>query len=330
MKAAFCFALLWASVLAAGAQPGALSKLERATLFGREFVSLDDWARANRCQVKWITPRRELQLSGPGCNLLVSADSRKVTLNGIHLWLSTPIVVRDDSAHITPADLASTIHPVLWPSKNPVGRKIKTIVLDPGHGGSDPGNQEGRQQEKKYTLLLARELGEQLTKAGFKVSLTRATDAKLELAQRPEMAQRRGADLFLSLHFNSADGPGAAAVRGAEVYCLTPVRASSTNDRTSHGGHATFYPGNRFDARNMALAYQIQRALVRRGGAEDRGVRRARFEILREAEMPAVLIEAAFMTNSSDAKRIYDATSRRALAQAITEGVLAYKNLVEP
>jgi len=74
------------------------------------------------------------------------------------------------------------------------------------------------------------------------------------------MARRRGADLFISLHFNSADGTGSTSVKGAEVYCMTPARTSSTNAR-GEGGGAGAFPGNRFDSKNMLLAWQIQKAL---------------------------------------------------------------------
>jgi N-acetylmuramoyl-L-alanine amidase len=79
----------------------------------------------------------------------------------------------------------------------------------------------------------------------------------------------------------------------------------------------------------MFLAYQIQKAIIGTTGAEDRGVRRARFQILRDAEMPAALIEAGFMTNAADARRIYEPAPRLQLAQAIVDGVLAYKRAVE-
>jgi len=109
---------------------------------------------------------------------------------------------------------------------------------------------------------------------------------------------------------------------------MTLPRTSSTNAR-GEGAGAGAYPGNRFDSKNVLLAYQIQKAITEKTGAEDRGVRRARFAVLRGATMPAVLVEAGFMTNPSDAKRIYDPVQRRQVAQAIVDGVLAYQRLVE-
>ena len=110
------------------------------------------------------------------------------------------------------------------------GKKIKTICLDPGHGGKDPGNRLPGRQEKDYTLRLAFELRDQLKQAGFKVVFTRSSDQFIELSERPELARRAGADLFVSLHFNGTDG-GRAEARGSEVYCLTPAGAASTNAR---------------------------------------------------------------------------------------------------
>ena len=327
MKSGICLALFMASLLAAAAQ-SAPSRLPRVQLFGREYVRLDDWARANGGQVRWTAPKQDLKVTFPDGHLLLSVDSRKASLRGTQIWLCAPVAFKNGLAYLGAVDVVSALNPVLYPAKNPAGRRLKTIVLDPGHGGRDPGNMEGRRQEKQFTLSFAMELSELLAKAGFKVSLTRQSDSFIELPERASLARRRGADLFLSLHFNSADGPGGAAVKGAETYCMTPVRASSTNAR-GEGAGAGAYPGNRYDAKNMLLAYQLQKAITEKAGAEDRGVKRARFWVLRDAEMPAALIEAGFMTNPTDAKRIYDPVLRRQVAQAVVEGVLAYKRLVE-
>jgi N-acetylmuramoyl-L-alanine amidase len=327
MKSGICLALFLASVFVISAQspPG---RLPRVVLYGREYVRLDDWARANGGQVRWTVPKQDLKVTLSGGQLLLTVDSRKASLKGTQIWLSAPIAYKNGLAYLASVDVVATLNPVLYPSKNPAGRRVKTIVLDPGHGGRDPGNMEGRRQEKQFTLTFSRELSDLLTKAGFNVSLTRQKDTTLDLPERAAIARRRGADLFLSLHFNSADGPGGSAVKGSEVYCMTPVRTSSTNAR-GEGAGAGAYRGNRSDAKNMLLAYQIQKAITEKTGAEDRGVKRARFQILRDAEMPAVLIEAGFMTNPSDARRIYEPVPRRQLAQAIVDGVLGYKRLVE-
>ena len=184
-------------------------------------------------------------------------------------------------------------------------------------------------QEKNYTLPLALELRDQLKKAGFSVVLTRSTDTTVKLPDRPALANRLKADLFVSLHFN-ATVAGRDEVEGPETYCITPIGASSSNERienTEYG--STVGTGltlaNRNEQKSLLLAYQVQKALVRNLAANDRGVKRARFAVLRDAAMPAILIEGGFMTHPAESKRIYDATYRRQMAQAIVKGILAYQ-----
>lgn len=321
-----CAILLLAGVpgLFAGSTPGRPSRIY---FLGTEYVNLQEWARSHGFKAQWTVWKEEVKITSEWSTLVFNVDSRRAVLNGVSVWLSTAIAYRNGAAYISPKDLTTTVHPVLFPSREPAGKVIKTICLDPGHGGKDPGNREGKYQEKKYALLLAEETKAALTKAGFKVIMTRTGDTYPELEDRPQLARKRDADLFLSLHFNSADSRAARSVQGVETYCMTPARTSSTNTRGARGGAAA--PGNRHDSKNMLLAFHVQRAMLRELGAEDRGVRRARFAVLRHAEMPAALVEAGFMTHPTESKKIYSSAYRRQLAQAITSGVLAYKRAVE-
>jgi N-acetylmuramoyl-L-alanine amidase len=132
---------------------------------------------------------------------------------------------------------------------------------------------------------------------------------------------------MVSLHFNAADS-SRDSVQGTEVYCLTPAGASSTNARGEGGGAGSF-PGNRSNEKNLLLSYSVQKALTRDLGTEDRGVRRARFAVLRDAAVPATLIEAGFMSHPVEGRKIFTAAYRQKMAHAIVEGVLAYKRQVE-
>ncbi|MBI5773830.1 MAG: N-acetylmuramoyl-L-alanine amidase [Verrucomicrobia bacterium] len=311
--------------LLAFAGSGAARKLERVTLFGKEYVRLADWAGATGFSLKWTRKDEQVRLESGPARLVFEADSRKAEVNGINVWLSIPVARKNGDAYLAPLDLDTAIYPVLYPSKNSKGAKIKTICLDPGHGGRDPGNQEGARQEKKFTLALAEELGQQLRKEGFKVVFTRSTDKSVDLNLRPLMANELKADLFISLHFNAAEGTGA---RGVETYCLTPAHASSTNAR-GEGTENGALIGNRNNDKNMTLAYLVQRSLVKNLDAEDRGVRRARFAVLKTPEMPAILIEGGFMTDTAESKKIYDTAYRRKIARSILLGIQAYKQTVE-
>jgi N-acetylmuramoyl-L-alanine amidase len=328
MKLVMMFSVVWAALFPLSIH-GSLNKLEHFSISGIDHVRVEDWARLNNFQAKWSIPKQELKLVGPSSSLTFTVDSARMSLNGVHVWLSAPIALRNGSAWISWLDILTSVEPLSTRGTGSSGRVIKRIVLDPGHGGKDPGFREGRQPEKKYTLLLAKEVSDLLNRAGLEASLTRTTDTFLELSSRPDLARRRGADLFISLHFNSAEGlPSGGGVRGIEVYCMTPAHASSSNSR-GEGAGAGQYPGNRFDAKNILLGYQLQKAMMRLLPTEDRGVRRARYAVLRSAEMPAVLIEGGFMSNPAEVKKISDPAYRRQMAQAIVEGVKAYKNLLE-
>jgi N-acetylmuramoyl-L-alanine amidase len=253
--------------------------------------------------------------------------SPEAQLNGVEVRLLFPLVQKGEVVWISHLDLKSTFEPLLVPPRLKRGAVLKTICLDPGHGGKDPGFQVGANQEKKLTLLLSQELQTQLKRAGWKVSLTRTHDSFVELPVRPDLARRHRADLFVSLHFNST-GASAGSVKGAEVYCLTPAGAPSTN-AGGEGGGAGWFVGNRFNNESVFLAYELQKFLSQKVPVEDRGVHRARFWVLREAAMPAVLIEAGFLSHPSEGRKISSVAYRRQLAAAIVEGLEAYKRVLE-
>ncbi|MBI3852911.1 MAG: N-acetylmuramoyl-L-alanine amidase [Verrucomicrobia bacterium] len=320
-----CLLLLLTGATACAQRPP--GRLEHVHISGKEYVRLSDWARRNDFEIRWVKRDEIVQLTKGASRLGLTAESKLAQINGVNVYLSFPIVARNGGMYLAQQDLQNTLQPVLFSPRNSAGAKIRTICLDPGHGGKDAGTRNGSQQEKKYTLLLAQEVRDQLNRAGLKATLTRTTDTLIDLPVRPDLARRRGADLFVSLHFNGANG-SRNEIKGIEVYCLTPAGASSTNAR-GEGGGAGPAPGNRNNDKNMLLAYRLHKSLVRSLPTEDRGVRRARFAVLREAEMPAVLIEGGYLSHPSESKKIYDPTYRRQMARAIVDGLMAYKQQVE-
>jgi N-acetylmuramoyl-L-alanine amidase len=291
-----------------------------------DYLRLQPWAQRQGLQVAWTRFEEELQLTNRWTQVSLKVGSQRAELNGITVFLSFPIILRDGAALIAEKDASLTLGPILNPQKARPGEKIKVIALGAGHGGKDTGFRAGEQQEKAYTLLLAREIQGLLTEAGLRSALIRNADRYVALEERPRIAQRAKADLYVELHYNSA-GSGNSTARGVEVYCLTPGGASSTNS----GGQAPAdpAPGNHNDHQNVLLAYHIQRRLVHDLQANDRGVRRARFAVLRDSEMPAVLVEAGFMSEPEELRKILDPSHRRKTAQAIVNGILAYRRLVE-
>jgi N-acetylmuramoyl-L-alanine amidase len=211
---------------------------------------------------------------------------------------------------------------VLFPRKSRA--RVQTICLDPGHGGSDKGEVSGGNYEKKYNLLLALAVRKLLLAEGLKVVLTRTNDVFVDLPERPAIAAKAGADLFVSLHYNSDSHP----VRGVEVHCLPPAGMKSSNAGGGPGSE-TAYPGNAQDERNILLAYQVLKAISASLPLNVIGVKREHYMVLKEARLPAILIEGGFMTDPTDAKKIYDDAFRQRMARSIVNGILAYKKAVE-
>ena len=305
-----------------------LSPAHAAGFNGQSYVPLADWARANGLRCFWLKRGDEIVATNRTTRLVFDKYSRMAEVNGINVALSFPVALDRGVLLIAQMDLNSTIRPLLYLPRIADPKRITTICLDPGHGGKDTGNHTFWHSEKTYTLALALELRDQLQKAGFNVILTRSKDTYVELPDRPALANRRGADLFVSLHFN-ATPTAKDAVEGPQTYCITPVGASSTD---AQGEGANYGPttANRVEQKSLLLAYQMQKSLVQNLRVPDRGVRRARYAVLRDATMPAILIEGGYMTHPVERKKIYDAVYRCQMAQAMVKGILAYQRLVSP
>ena len=170
---------------------------------------------------------------------------------------------------------------------------FRTVVIDPGHGGHDRGAiSEERVYEKDLALITALELETALRKAGIRVVMTRRTDVFIPLGDRVAMANRYPGSLFLSIHYNSAPREGAQGVE-------------------------TFYCRNN----SASAAFRIHRSIMERIGTMDRGVKQARFRVLREARYTAVLLECGFLTNRNEARLVQTPAYRKIIVQQITRAV---------
>ncbi len=317
------FFLLFTLVVA-DAQPS-LDSVARTTISGTQYIRIKDWSDAAGLTVRWTKKDEELLLTNRFCRINFTVRSILARFNGMDVRLSLPIVSKNGGVYISTTDVYQTVHPLLFPARNTPTEKINVVCIDAGHGGHDKGKIDKQNYEKKYTLLLAEEMGKLLKENGIKVVYTRTKDTYIELPDRASAANRQQADLFLSVHFNAANS---REVRGAEIYSMTPAGVESSNagpGRSLIGNHT----GNKNNAKNVLLAFAIQRSILRATGFADRGMKRARFEVLRDAKMPAVLIEAGFMTSPEDAKKIYDPNFRKRLAKSVVDGVLAYKKIVD-
>jgi N-acetylmuramoyl-L-alanine amidase len=265
-----------------------------------------------------------LRMTGQGRTLRFEGDSRRVWIDDTLAWMHHPLQHTRHGWALPELDRTSLLDPILAPAAHVAGRGARVVVLDPGHGGEDDGTRgPPGVLEKDLTLAVCRLLASQLANAGPTILLTRETDATLSLAERSHFAATRNADLFLSIHFNAAGNPDAA---GIETYLLPPAGQRSTSDQGTGPADAASYPGNHHDAPNAFLAYAVHRRLVQTLQAPDRGIRRARFAVLRDAPCPAILIECGFLSNAAEVARILSPLYQQAAATAIAAGTRDYLN----
>jgi len=212
-------------------------------------------------------------------------DNVSITSVGNNVVLTTYLPNRD-TVNFTPTS-------PLDPSK-------KTIVLDPGHGGSAPGAIYSGIAEKDINLSVALKLEQRLRSSGYNVVLTRSADTHVGLYERADIANALEADIFVSLHSNAS---------------LTNLQAT--------GIYTYYHPTSRRGAR---LAQAIQTPVTRLTGASDRGIEKADFVVLRETDMCAVLVEVGFMSTPGELMLLVNDSYQDKLAAGIAEGIVRYLN----
>ncbi len=206
--------------------------------------------------------------------------------------------VRQVSASIPlgmPINMRSNTRSQIRPSYGNVnGRQL--VVIDPGHGGPDVGATRNGVYEKDIALAISKQLGRILQQMGYAVTYTRTEDIDLDLEPRVQIAENARASAFVSVHVNSLDA-NASQVSGVETY---------------HAQSASL---------GKNLAELVHQQILASTGANDRGVRSARFYVIRNTSMPAILVETGYITNPSEASRLVNGAYQERMAEAIAKGV---------
>jgi N-acetylmuramoyl-L-alanine amidase len=223
-----------------------------------------------------------------------------------------------------------------------LGLKVRTIMIDAGHGGKDPGAVANGVEEKDINLRMAKILGRALQEQGFEVHFTRTTDKFIPLEERTAMANAKNADLFISLHCNALKD---TSVKGLEVYYLnlaTDAQAVRVAAR-ENGVSAKKISDMQFilsdlmlnskinESRQMAALVEQEtvRAMRARHGLVSHGSKGAFFYVLTGARMPSILVELGYLTNAAEARNLDSDAYLADLAKGLTSGVLAYKKKLE-
>jgi N-acetylmuramoyl-L-alanine amidase len=274
----------------------------------------------------WIERGKSMRLQSSVARFEIENDKRDAKINGLRVLMGEPAVERNGTIYISRIDAEKLFLPLLSPSSvaSPAPPALRVIAIDAGHGGQDTGtqNKTHKLNEKTYTLDVAMRLRALLVKQGYKVVMTRTDDRFVELPRRAEIANKAGADLFISIHFNAV--AGSPNVRGSETYVMTPQYQRSTGSPKRQASDNVKNPGNHNDPWNSLLGYHMHNQVIDALRGEDRGFKRARFAVLRMVNSPAVLIEAGYLSNNDEARRIAAPAYRAALAEALAQGVRAY------
>ena len=289
------------------------------------WVPLESWGRFNGLgKPSQVTSGSNavFQLQTSNGLVLLKIGSHMAHVGGLEFGLGfAPRLIRG-LPYVHSLDAQKTLQVLLsallpWPS----GERV--IVIDPGHGGRDSGTRSivGREYEKDFTLDWALRLQRHLAASHCKVILTRTNDIDVPLADRVQIADRAGADLFVSLHLNS--GGSNHELAGIETYCLTPTGMPSNLVRGYDDDLHENHPNNHFDDQNVRLASRVHRSLLQATSGVDRGVRRARFmAVLRGQNRPAILIEGGYLSNAGEARRLANPEYRETLAEAVAKALL--------
>ena len=250
------------------------------------------------------------------------AGTRRFELNRRSIWLNAP-AKPDARAGFTfeYVDMVNLIAP-LFATPVATNRPFR-VQLDAGHGGEDSGciSPHGGLYEKDLVLDIALRAGEFLAARGIEVVYTRTNDTFVSLAGRSGIAAKHKADAFVAVHANFAENQTA---RGIETFTLPFANMPSTGSESSVSPIARI--GNANDLANTILGHEIQRRMPGRLGEADRGLRHARFQVLRDTPCPAVLVEIGFLSNPTDSRNLSSNWYRDKIALAIADGVCAFSD----
>ena len=289
---------------------------------GKNYVTLSNVAAYYGMKTSEPAAKR-IRLQNKWNTIEFQTDSRNAWINGVLVTLSDPSCKLGRHWAIDATDFNKTIDPSIRPQEFLKNVGTRTVVLDPGHGGNDKGASSPRNvQEKLVVLDVAKRVKSRLEGAGIHVELTRESDQAIDLSARCKKTAALKADLFISIHANSAGNN--RTVRGTETFVLALPGRYSSNSYGLGNPPVSINSGNRYDSANMALSYSLHQKLIQATGQEDRGVKRARFKVLCDAPCPAALVEIAFLSNPADEAMVIDSAGRERIARGLADGICTY------
>jgi len=300
-----------------------------------EYTELNEFCATNSLTYQFDTVDDIIYIYSAESDMTLLLDSLVGIFSGKVLPLPSPpinyqgkILIPNQITEISTYTKKSKFTPTL---------EVKTIVIDPGHGGKDPGAiSKGGLKEKEVNLKISKYLKIELEKRGFSVFLTRSTDVYISLAQRVNFAKKCNADLFLSLHANANNSSG---VKGIEIYYLLPSRVNSLSRSLKLIGQECF-PGEHMPKsakiifwdllinKNYCLSVELSDKLYdtfKKFNFNVKFPKKAPFYVLRLAYVPSVLVEVGYLTNHYEEKALRKKYYQKQLAETIALGIVSLK-----
>src|SRR5438132_10359477 len=325
VKRWFAIAFLAGAIAISQATALAADDWQIIKLSGQDYLSVDNISRFYGLPAGIAASGKKVEFEAAKNPLEFVSGSREVMINGARSWLCFPAIEQNGKLLVSRTDVAKTIEPLVRPHRVPNVGKVQTIVVDPGHGGYDKGQVSRYGYEKDFALDVARKLRPLLLTKGLRVIMTREGDYFVPLEVRAQIANAARDSIFVSIHFNATnDDPNAT---GFEIFSFTPRGAPSTSDSAVAPSALSTQPGSAVDAQSLALSACIYHSLLGHIPEYDRGIKRARFAVLRLTKVPAVLIEGGFLTEQGQCKLISNKDWRDKLAAAIGVGIENYRAL---
>lgn len=328
----------------AGPRSAAIATVAPTRIGGLDYLPLQSLCQRTQAACQWDRRAQTVTVQLGALQMAGKENSPSVTINGIPQRLAGPIVVYRGVLMVPRVleDWLSKIglQPAIPPAAAAGANVIRRVILDPGHGGHDPGaTGPTGVREKEVVLDLARRLRDHLAARGVEVLMTRADDTFVSLGGRTRLAAEQQADLFLSIHANASRNK---RVHGVEAYYLREAQDGSGWAWSAAAQAAPPMEGRALDQNRTlkAILWDLAHAEHRREAVElgmrfcrtlreqlqlrSRGVRGARFHVLRTATMPAVLLEIGYLSNPEEERRLADPAFREAMAGALADGALHY------
>lgn len=270
-----------------------------------------------------IVDGKTTTLSSKYTKLVFKENSRLFTINGMTANLSYAAAKYQGAPALSVSDTTLFLDPILRTATIP-RRTIKHIVLDPGHGGTDPGTQHNGITEKNLNLMMARRVAAILRKRGYRVTILRSGDETLTLEQRVALSTKKAPDLYISLHCNASTDE---TINGIETYIPNPQGTPSSGGNTVAKNASA---SNKVDRENALLGYLLQKFLLQHTKANDRGVKRKQFYVIRGQSCPSALIEVGFLSNRNERANMMTSPYQDKLALGICDAIQQFTNTLKP